>query len=44
MESGWFEGRLSALMNGDDSANLDVWRGFVLHVWASRFDVRPLAA
>ncbi len=44
MESDWFEGRLSALMNGDDSANLDVWRGFVLHLWASRFDVSPLAA
>lgn len=40
----WFEKRLSALMNGDDSAQLDVWRAFVLHVWASRFDVSPLAA
>lgn len=44
MNDAWFEGRLSALMNGDDSAQLDVWRAFVLHLWASRFDVSPLAA
>jgi len=44
MESAWFQDRLAALMNGDDSAHLDVWRGFILHVWASRFEVSSLAA
>lgn len=44
MNSMWFEARLAALMRGDDSAKLDVWRGFVLHLWASRFEVGPVAA
>lgn len=44
MNSTWFEKRLAALMHGDDSAKLDVWRAFVLHLWASRFDVGPVAA
>lgn len=44
MNSTWFENRLAALMRGDDSAKLDVWRAFVLHLWASRFEVGPVAA
>ena len=38
----WYAPRLSALLRGDHSAELDVWRGFVFHLWADRFDLAPL--
>ena len=39
-----YESRLARLLSGDDSAAIDVWRVFVLHLWADRFDVRPPTA
>ncbi|MEJ7810327.1 MAG: asparagine synthase (glutamine-hydrolyzing) [Gemmatimonadaceae bacterium] len=34
--------RLAAFEAGDDSAELEIWRGFVFHLWAERFGVAPL--
>lgn len=36
--------RFAALRRGDHSAALEVWRGFILHLWMKRFDVTPLQA
>ncbi|MFN2399749.1 MAG: asparagine synthase (glutamine-hydrolyzing) [Gemmatimonadaceae bacterium] len=33
--------RLEALLHGDDGAALEVWRGYVFHLWADRFTVLP---
>ncbi|MGI9077735.1 MAG: asparagine synthase (glutamine-hydrolyzing) [Gemmatimonadaceae bacterium] len=34
--------RFKDFCRGDHSAELEVWRGFIFHLWVSRFDVAPL--
>ncbi len=34
--------RLRALREGDNAAELEVWRGFVFHLWTDRFEIPPL--
>jgi asparagine synthase (glutamine-hydrolysing) len=34
--------QLDRLLEGANGAALDVWRGLIFHLWADRFDVRPL--
>ncbi len=36
--------RLRDLRRGDESAELEVWRGFVFHLWMDQFDVAPLGS
>ncbi len=33
--------RVEELRLGSEDAALEVWRGFIYHLWADRFDVRP---
>lgn len=33
--------RINELRLGSDAAALEVWRGFIYHLWADRFDVSP---
>ncbi len=35
----WYAGRLAKLSVGGTEAALDVWRGFIFHLWADRFGV-----
>ena len=39
-----YAARLSALRDGDTSAALAVWRGFIFHLWADRFELPPLGS
>ena len=35
--------QLARLRAGNNAPELEVWRGLILHLWAERFDVQPLA-
>lgn len=39
----WYAARREALFAGQSSAALDVWRGFILQLWAERFGVSASA-
>ncbi len=38
-----FGRRNDRLLAGDDAAALDVWRSYIVHRWAERFDVQGIA-
>lgn len=38
-----YRARVDALWMGDDGAALDVWRGFIFHLWLERWDVERQA-
>ena len=35
----YWSSRLEQLLKGDNSAELDVWRGFIFHLWSDAYDV-----
>lgn len=35
----WYASRLAVLSSGGTEAALDVWRGFIFHLWAARFGI-----
>ena len=38
-----FHRRLGEFLRGDTGAQLEIWRGFVLHLWAERFSISTMA-
>ncbi len=41
LDASKYERTLRAFLAGDDRGFIDVWRGFILHLWMDRFEVAP---
>jgi asparagine synthase (glutamine-hydrolysing) len=39
VDHAYWSSRLELLLAGDNTAELDVWRGFIFHLWADSYDV-----